>query len=324
MMAKISTAALKRGLIAAEKKRLKDPVSLGPDPARYPKLLTAQRAGATLYDEFFRQAGLNTRKFGALRKQHGAELARIVEQEKAESIKRASRAKDTVHSSIKNQTQALQALVAGNGFFPFPSFSLDKPFLIWATPHSNILSDSNIEPFNSWAKIRVRKSGSDGREKVSFYFLWSNPSNFYAVISAATFMSATGHLNATSYGGLSGIDPTSRYSQLGCSANFALWSWWQQPPTATPYDNHPFASLWASSGFLDDSKNASISDAASLNKSLFLVPPGSAVVLEVMFQVGYSINHGRVDADFESGDFKIACPVVVVSVLSTPPLLTAG
>jgi hypothetical protein len=322
-MARISKAELKRALIAAEAERSKYPTVFQPDPAQYPKLQSTLRAGEQLFAEFFRKAGFDVEELAALQKQHSTELRRILDQEKADAIKRASRAKDTVHSSIKSQTQALQAIAASNAFFPFPSFNLEKPFLIWATPHSKIISDSTVEPFNSSAKIRIDSTASSGLDKLSFYFIWDNPSDFFTVINANTFLSATGHLHATATGGLSGIDPTSRYSYLGASANFALWSWWLQPPTSTPYVTQQFASLAVSASFWDKSVAASISDGFLLSQNLFIVPPHGVVIFEVTLAVGYSNGHGHIIADFESGDFKVVCPVVVVSVLTTPSTLVA-
>jgi hypothetical protein len=322
-MARISKAELKRALIAAEAKRSEYSTVFQPDPAQYPKLQDTLRAGEQLFAEFFRKAGLDIEGLAALQKQHSTELSRILDQEKTEAIKRASDAKDTVHSSIKSQTAALQAIAANNSFFPFPSFNLEKPLLILATPHSNIISDSSVEPFNSWAKIKVDSTASSGLEKLSFYFLWDNPSDFFTVINASTFMSATGHLLARASGGLSGIDPTSRFSDLGVSANFALWSWWLQPPTSTPYVTQPFTSIAVSASFWDKSATASVSDGFLLSQNLFIIPPHGVVLFEVTFEVGYSNGHGHIVADFESGDFRIGCPVVVVSVLTSPSTLVS-
>jgi hypothetical protein len=317
-MAKISTAELKRTLIAAEKNRLKHRAEDGLDPARYPKLASTRREGEKLLDEFFRKAGLDTRKLVALQKQYGAELQRVVDKQTAGAVRRASRAKDTVNSSIKSQRDAFKLLAADKPFFPFPSVSLDKPFLIWATPRANIISDSTIEPFNSRAKIRIESSDSSGLHKLSFYFLWDNPSDFFAVINVSTFMSATGRLKATAFGGPSGIDPTSRFSFVGCSANLALWSWWEQPPNSTPFVTQHIASVEEHASFWDKSNAVSVSDGANLNKTFFLVPPHGVVVIEVAFRVGYNNGHGRALADFETGAFRVTCPVVVVAVLTAP------
>jgi hypothetical protein len=323
-MAKISTAELKRALRAAEQNRLKHQAHDRLDLAQHPKLLRTQRAGKKLLAEVFRKAGLETRKLAALQKQYNAELQRIVDKQGAEAIKRASRAKDTVRSSIRSQRDALKLLAADQHFFPFPLVTLDKPFLIWATPHSNIISDSSIEPFNSWAKIRVESGSSSGLEKLSFYFLWDNPSNFYTVINASTSMSATGRLKATAFGGGSAIYSTGSSSFVGCSANFALWSWWLNPPTSTPETRQPLGSVQEFATFWDKSEAVTVSDGANLDKTLFLVPPQGVVVLEVSFQVGYSNDDGRALADFESGGFKISCPVVVVAVLTSPSASVAA
>ncbi len=235
--------------------------------------------------EVFRKAGFNARAFAQLQKQHSAELERIHAVHKADAIKRAARAKSTLHSSIGSQSQALERLAANKPFFPFPLVTLDKPFLIWATPRSNIISDSSIEPFNSWAKIRIDRSSS-GAEKLSFYFMWDNPSDFFALINASTFMSATGHLKATAFGGVSGIDPTSRFSDIGVSANLALWSWWLKPPQTTPYTSMFLGGVSESASFWDKSESRSISDGANLDKTQFIVPPHEVVIIEVTFQVG--------------------------------------
>jgi hypothetical protein len=85
-----------------------------------------------------------------------------------------------------------------------------------------------------------------------------------------------------------------------------------------------FSSVWATAGVLDGSRSASISDAANLDKTLFIVPPHGVVIFQVGLSVGYENDHGRAVVDFNSGDYKIACPVVVVSQLSGASTLTTG
>jgi hypothetical protein len=154
--------------------------------------------------------------------------------------------------------------------------------------------------------------------------MWDNPSDFYAVINATAAMSATGHLRATAQGGLSGVDPTSRYSNLSVMTSFALWEWWKQPPTSTPYSTQLLKFITVSASFWTKSVVASVSDGSNLDRTSFIVPPRGVVVLEAAFEVVYSNGHGHVIADFESGAFKIACPVAVVSVLSSPSVLVAS
>jgi hypothetical protein len=42
-------------------------------------------------------------------------------------------------------------------------------------------------------------------------------------------------------------------------------------------------------------------------------------VFEVALSLDYDDDSGNIDADFASGDFQIACPVVVFSLLNKPP-----
>jgi hypothetical protein len=51
---------------------------------------------------------------------------------------------------------------------------------------------------------------------------------------------------------------------------------------------------------------------------MFAVAPGKGVVFEVALALDYRNDSGDIEADFESGDFKIACPVVVFSLLNSP------
>jgi hypothetical protein len=312
-MNRISAAELKRVVAEAESSR---PSHERIDHARHQRLVRAERAADNFLTEFFGRGGFDEKTYQALRKQHRAELERVVSQLDAEAIRRSARVGQAVHGRIKGQTDALKQLAASKPFFPFPLVTLDTPFLIWATPRSNIISDSHIEAFNSWAKFRVESSDSSGTHKLSFYYLWDNPSEFYAAINASTFMGATGRLKASVSGGPSGISPTSRYSDVYCSANFALWSWWRQPPISTPYTSQSLASVHEFASFWDKSEAVSVADGANLNQTMYLVSSKGTVVFEVMLQITYYNGHGRALADFESGDFRVSSPVVVVSLLT--------
>ena len=66
-------------------------------------------------------------------------------------------------------------------------------------------------------------------------------------------------------------------------------------------------------------KRASVSSGASLNTTMFAVPPNEVVVFEVAIELDRENDSGNIEADFASGDFQIACPVVVFSLLNSPP-----
>jgi hypothetical protein len=43
------------------------------------------------------------------------------------------------------------------------------------------------------------------------------------------------------------------------------------------------------------------------------------VVFEVALQLDYENDSGDIEADFESGEFQIACPFVIISLVNSPP-----
>jgi hypothetical protein len=312
-MSRISATELKRLVAEAERTRSSTDDLGG---ARDAGLIRAERAAESFMTEFLGRGGFDQKTYRTLRKQHEAALDRVMSRLDAKAVSRSTRDGRAVHGRIKSQVDALKQFTASKPFFPFPFVTLDRPFLIWATPRSNIISDSQIEAFNSWAKFRVESSDSSGTHKVSFWYLWDNPSEFYAAINATTFMGATGRLRAYVSGGASGISPTSRYSNVFCGANFAVWSWWRQPPVSTPYTTQSLASVHEYASFWDKAEAVPVAAGANLNQTMYLVPPQGTVVFEVTLQISYNNGYGRALADFESGDYRVSSPVVVISLLT--------
>ena len=299
---------LKKTIIAIEARRSKHPdaprLKLGQDP----KLQRIRQARDKVLVEFLQAAGLDTRKVDALGQQHDAELRRAVDKYRAEAIRR-SRKKGTHYSSVMGQCKAI--LDAAD---QADSVSLPKPFLIWATPRSNILSDSQTAPSDSWAKFRVSSSGDDSN-KVSFYFLWTNPSANGVFIDPFAFVIATGYLEA---------DADRAYwlvnvANVSAEAAFSLWQWWLPAPA-------PILSASASLGgvsavaeyFQSDSESKSIAAGVRLDAGTFFVPSYSTAVFEVAVSISFYSDTGTAVADFESGNFNVTCPVVAFSVLQSP------
>ena len=105
---------------------------------------------------FLKEAGLDLKKFQALQGQRSVELERMVAQHKADALRLAKQRKGTRFSSIVAQSKALGDLTARSDFFPYPTFTLDTPFLIWTIPLADI-ADSAAVPFGSWAKLTSRR-----------------------------------------------------------------------------------------------------------------------------------------------------------------------
>ena len=85
---------------------------------------------------------------------------------------------------------------------------LDSPFLVWTRPLV-ALDDSTIEPWNSRAKILFTRSNYSrgwgtalledrGTEELSFYFLWDNPGDGWALVTIDGFLVLNGFCTANS------------------------------------------------------------------------------------------------------------------------------
>jgi hypothetical protein len=311
-MKKITTAQLKKAILTVEAERLKHPQKFRPDRGQRATLQKGRQASEKMLTGFLKQAGLDLKQLQALQEKRGAELERMVAKHKAEALKVASKHKGTLYSSTA-QSKALAGLVSLTDFFPYPTFTLDTPFLIWSIPLIDI-ADSAAIPFGSWAKFDFKTSQSV-TQKVGFYFFWTNPYTDYAVINAATSLSATGHLRSHAPWGF-GVNT----SLVEADALLNLWIGW---PTDWRSGTYGAAYLGTSGAFSStligpDTEATSISSGVSLSATMFPVPPGATVVFEVALSLYCQNDSGNIDADFASGDFKIECPVVVFSLLNTP------
>jgi hypothetical protein len=277
-------------------------------------LQKSRKASGKMESGFLKKAGLDLKQLQVLQEQRSVELERMVAKHKADALRVATQRKNTLQSSIAAQSKALGELASRGDFFPYPSFTLDTPFLIWSIPLIDI-ADSAAVPFGSWAKFDF-KSSQSGTQKVGFYFYWPNPYSDYAVINAATFMSANGHLRSHAPWGLG-----TNTSEVMATALFNLWFGWPTGVTSSTYDSAWLGRSGAlSTSFIGpDVEGTSISQGVSLSTTMFAVPPNDVVVFEVALELDYDNDSGNIDADFASGEFQIACPVVVFSLLNSPP-----
>ncbi len=313
---KVSTAELKKAILAVQAERLKHPARFRPDRAQRSALQKGRRESEKTISALLKKAGLDLEQFQSLQEKQGAELERMVAKHKADAIKLASRRKNTVASSIAAQSKALNRVRIQGGFQIFPSFTLDTPFLIWSNPLIDI--SSAAVPFGSWAKFNFSTSASESSSQtVGFYFYWPNPYNDIAVINVATFMSATGYLRAHAPWGLgTSANEVDAYADL--IPSFGL-------PDTTVTFGPEVAFLGATGAYGSfitgsDTEGTSVSSGVSLSSSGYAVAPKTVAVFEVTLVVDYSNGGGgNVEADFQSGDFQIGCPAVVLWVLNNPP-----
>jgi hypothetical protein len=318
-MTKVSKAQLQKTIAAVQRvqrERSKHPAAFRPDHRQLAKLKKSRAASEKMLAAFLQQGGLNLQEFDALQQRRDSDLAGMVEQHKADALQRAAGAEDTFYSSVRAQVQAWQDL-SPYDFFPYPTFTLDTPEWIGsATPLPTL--DWERVPFGSWAKFKLTSTES-GTQRVSFYFLWDNPYQEYEIVNAVTYMSATGHLQAHADWSLTPQD-----SYVDAYAEFAGWFSStippNNPPTGSGYTQADFGGVGVESEpFVGgDTEGFSVSDGCQLSQTMFFIPPRTWVVFEVALENDYHIDSGSVEADFESGDFKVECPLVMVEVLYPP------
>jgi len=104
-MKKISTAELKKAIVAVETERLKHPATFRPDRAQRAALQKSRKALEKIVSGFLKKAGLDKKNFQALQEQRGVKLERMIAKHKTDALRLASRQKDTLFSSIAAQSK---------------------------------------------------------------------------------------------------------------------------------------------------------------------------------------------------------------------------
>jgi len=311
---KVSETDLKKRILAVEADRLKNPLKLRPDRAARSKLEKSHAAAGKIMGRWMTGAGFDIDKLRNTHEAREAELKRLVEAHKRDALRQAAKLRNKLHPGVAGQVKAFSNLAKKRDFFPHPTFTLDTPFLIWSNPQLDL--DSQAAPFDSWARFKYTTSQYQGTQKVSFYFYWASPFNDFAVINATTFMSALGHLKA--HAPWTFVVNTSK---VDAYARFGLWLGVPREVNPVGYEEQWLAGTRAlgSTTTGGDTNSTSVSEGLQLSKTMFAVPPHTVVVFEVALAVGFENDDGDIEADFQSGSFRIACPLVVFSLLNSPP-----
>ena len=94
-MKKISTAEVRKAILAAEQERLKHPAVSRPNAAQRAALNKNRRASEKMLVGALKRAGLDVKKFQALREQRGRELERMSRSTRRtrSSLRRSERAR---------------------------------------------------------------------------------------------------------------------------------------------------------------------------------------------------------------------------------------
>ena len=313
-IAKVSEGDLKERILAVEAERLKNAPELRPDRGARSRLQKSRASTEKMMSRWMTGAGLDIDKLRSTHEARESELGRLVEAHKRGALAQAAKLRNKLHPGVAGQVKALSALAKKTDFFPNPTFTLDTPFLIWSNPLIDV--ESQAAPFDSWAKFKYKTSQYQGTQKVSFYFYWPNPFSDFAVINATTFVSASGHLKSHApWGFWVNTSWVAAYARLGL--------WFGVPREVNPvgYTEQWLAhtGAYGSATTGGDTNSTGVSAGMQLSQTMFAVPPSTVVVFEVALAVTFENDDGDIEADFQGGDFRIACPLVVFSLLNSPP-----
>lgn len=280
-------------------------------------ILANRRAAQQLLASSMCNAGAEDR-FEKIRAQNQIDMRHFAEAKKAEAVKCAAAGQHALLQGIDSRRKAVGVLAESSD--PF-YVTLEKPFLIWATRPS-MLGDTHVEPWNSWAKFKFHAANTSGWETITFYYLWENPSDRFAVVNIDGYIILNGFCKVGQNGGYIAGD---RSGSIRLTTELFPLEWWNQPPTSPLQQTDQTAdaltlrTLHAAAYFDDgETETASVFRGYDLRHTLFLLPPHGVTVIEVALQVAYGAGSdgGHVDLDFESGDFKIMSPFVLIAVLT--------
>lgn len=275
------------------------------------------------------------------------EMRRMLDEQRADAARESSKLQETFRLAAQSRYEAAKYLGASGAKVHLGNIGLlDKPFLIWATPHANILNDSSIERGRSWAKIKVEQSAAvhkdgfsiDSLDRLTFYYLWENDTPYTVVVNVSAWTTLWGfwqgaaffyHKDDFGHVHQPGEPPdvelnASGSAHLDLSANLALYQWWNEPPTIAPLQNSPDQHTRV--GFLDrdwrggDGTSSTMFTGFVLEQNLVVIPPGGVLVSEVSLDVVHRVDHGHVLADFSSGDFQVTSHWVQVEYVAGPEL----
>lgn len=282
---------------------------------------------------FLHKTGFEVDKFEKILAENQDISRRIQDKQQADAVTRSAAVQKMFRQGIADRRKVLEYLPALPPVAPANYVVVDKPFLIWPT-NGISLDASDIAPWNSWAKMTFDTNqqtvqfgdqtffGLYLEEDLSFYYLWENPSDRYAVINVDGYLVFNGFCKAHAPGGIFAGD---READLNVDAHLYLLEWWNQPPTqplGEADQSQGLVSLSASAGDMFDihgtTRSQPIFRGRDLRYNLFLIPPNGVTVFEVTASFSYHIglNGGDVHADFSTGDFEVMSPFLLISVLT--------
>jgi len=266
-------------------------------------------------------AGIDADAWEAQLERSRANADRRLQEAKEDAVRHSGERARKLGADVDGRRQVLD-LLAGPGRTDY--VALDHPFLILPTARIAV-PDSSIAPWSSRARATFEHPGMGpgddlgvaGTEELSFYYLWENAADGYAVVTIDGFLTLNGFCAARSSGAFLGGSS----STLGLHAVLEVFEWWNQPATTPlPQDGQRLPVVWFtadSTGWFDDddTEYALVFRGFDLRYEQLAVPPHGVLVAEVLLSIYYNLGFGSVSADFASGEFNVGSPFVQLAVL---------
>ena len=281
------------------------------------KTSASQQAISKLLKSNLTKVGFQSDKFSALIKQGDAEARQRIAILKAEADMQSPAVLDTLNRTVENLSTRLEILTTlGLPDAPAQHVLLDTATEIFAS--SGITLDSSHigpTPESNFAKFLWKASAGDAGfstpfgETVSFGFLWQNPSDSQAVVSADGYIVLNGFCSVFSDGDFFGTG----VSRLSVDVGLQISELWNDPPTQNAL------SLYCDSfGFLaaGNADGQSLFRGFDLLSSQFVVPPKGTVGFSVFCNFFAEMFNGQTENDFSFGGRQLLCPGVLLNVLT--------
>jgi hypothetical protein len=300
-----------------------------------------RRAIQGLLSAYVDKTGLDVAELNRLVAEGHTERSKLSATQVADRAKNLAAAEIGFRQTMENRRDAL-LLLATSSQRTF--IILDKPFLIYETPNSDPSKyNAHYESLNSNVRINIGTHTGGDYASFVFYFLWTNPSQFAAVVNVTSALVLNGVCEVDADIGI--FSGHHNFLYLNASLGLLRWTGWgNDPVTGTSNDQtyFPFRqstqdqhvdTLDRSGGglFGDSGKVVEPYDFQPVNLScdMIAIPAGASMVFEVALNVQYGIEDGGdgdlVSVDFSSNEFgrRVICPLVALELLTGLSATTA-
>lgn len=264
--------------------------------------------------------------------------SQLAQQHRRPDAQETQAAATAATAAINARRQALSIL--SQPLTPPYYVTLDTPgwFLVTPNTQDSLVPDFGLEPGGSWfqALINTTSSTSDPiwpAVSINFYFVWVNPSDYYAIAQPASSLWLNGWAKASSPSAL--LDRNDTYLTLGVELAVYRWSGWgTDPDTGQSLDETEYpggtgqtlvAALdgWGGNIFSSprpEQATFSPTHQYEARAPMILIPGGAVTMFEVSLYVYWSFdNAGHVILDLADNGYMVQCPFVELEVLTGPP-----